>query len=207
MERKTLTATIEFERYIAHPYWPERELLIRINKDSGMNRLRSDAKRATALKQEVEKHDMTMDDYAKLETAAARQFYRVSEPDGEIIVPRHQLAGSLVHTIKFAPKNLRGKYNDDSFRALVQISDFLTGKTVKDGTYSRYVKLETSNMRSLQSNDYIERFTATGTFCVHMEDKVADLKRLLSYAVEETGIGACRKMGYGRGVLTSFEEV
>lgn len=206
MERKVLKCKIEFEKYIAHPYWPERELLIRIAKDSGMNRLRSDAKRQTALTQECSKHDMTLEDYAKLEVLAARQFYRVSEPDGEIIIPRHQIAGSLVHTIKFAPKNLRGKYNDDSFRALVQISDFLTGKTQKDGTYSRYVKLETSNMRSLQSNDYIERFTATGTFNVHVDDKVADLKRLLSYAVEETGIGACRKMGYGRGILVELEE-
>jgi CRISPR/Cas system CMR subunit Cmr6 (Cas7 group RAMP superfamily) len=62
-------------------------------------------------------------------------------------------------------------------------------------------------MRSLQSNDFIERFTATGTFSVPVDDKVADLKRLLSYAVEETGIGACRKMGYGRGILVELEEV
>ena len=206
MDRKVLLAKIEFEKYVAHPYWPERELVIRLAKDSGMNRQRSEAKRLQALATECEKNNMTVEDYRKLEVLAARQFYRKVEPDGEIIIPRHQLAGCLVHTVKFAPKNLRGKYNDESFRALVQIGDFSTGKFKEDGTYARYVKLETSNMRSLQKNDYIEQFSAVGTFSVPVDEKVADLKRLIGFAVEETGVGACRKMGFGRGVLVDLVE-
>ena len=126
----------------------------------------------------------------------------------EIIIPRHQLAGCFVEAVIGAPANVRGEYHKDSFRHHVRLSDFSTGKQKCDGVFSRYVKLETSNMRSLQESEYIEQFSACGTIEVDpdfTEKRLEGLRRLLDYALQECGCGSSRKMGYGRGVLDTLE--
>jgi hypothetical protein len=60
-------------------------------------------------------------------------------------------------------------------------------------------------MRSRQCNEYVENFTATGTVSIPSDVKVEDLRRLLEYAVGEIGVGASRKMGFGRGVVIALE--
>jgi CRISPR/Cas system endoribonuclease Cas6 (RAMP superfamily) len=111
----------------------------------------------------------------------------------------------LVEAVGRATRNLRGRFEKDSFRHLVQLSDFVTDKTVADGVFDRYVKLEKTVMRSRQRNEFIQDFTATGTLSIPGDVKVADLRRLLDYAVEEVGVGASRKMGFGRGVVVSLD--
>ncbi len=156
-QRKELKCEMLMDRYIAHPYWSEREELIRIQRDSGMNRQKSDEKRAAALKAQLNKVGLSAEQYRELERKAARQWYRVGgNGDGAIVIPRHQLAGCLVEAVGRAPRNLRGRFDKDSFRFMVQLSDFVTDKTDKDGVFDRYVKLERSNMRNRQCNEYVE---------------------------------------------------
>jgi hypothetical protein len=205
--RTTLNCELMMDHYIAHPYWPEREELIRIQRDSGMNRQRSDEKRAAALKAQLDKAGLTMEDYRALERRAAREWYREDsvKDTGRIVIPRHQLAGCMVEAVGRAPKNLRGPFDKDSFRSMVQLSDFVTDRTDKDGVFDRYVKLEKSNMRNHQVNPFIQTFTATGTVSIPTDVKAEDLRRLLDYAVGEIGVGASRKMGYGRGMVVSLQ--
>ena len=207
MSRKEVTVEIAMESYIAHPYWPEREQLIQIQLLSGINRLKNDDKKLAALKGQLEKDGLTMADYENLKVRAARQWYRVDPEDeiSEIVIPRHQIAGCLVETINRTPKALHGVYNADSFRHVVRISWFLTGRNKADGVFRRYVKLDTSNKRSLQENEVLEHFTAAGTLSVPTDTKLDALKRFLSYAFDEIGLGAARKMGYGRGALLTCD--
>jgi len=208
MKRKTIEVTLTMEKYVAHPYWPEREFVIRMQKDSGMNRQKSEEKRQAALKAQVEKSGFTLDDYRAAEAKARREWYRAGDKDdGNIIIPRHQLAGALVETVGRVPKALRGKFDKDSFRHFVQIGDFTTGKKQADGVYSRYVKLETSNMRSHQTNEYLEDFAATGEVSIPDDVKSEDVQRLFAHAIGTIGVGACRKMGFGRGEILAWEEV
>jgi len=208
VDRKTLTLEVLFELYVAHPYWPQRERVISIQKNSGMNRQKSEDKRQAALIAQCEREGLTLTEYHELQELAARQWYRLDndDPASEIIIPRHQLAGCLVETIGKSTKNLRGQFTKDSFRHHVKLSDLRTGKTECDGVFDRYVKLETSNMRSRQVNEFISDFVASGTVSVADYVKVSDLKRLFAHAFAETGVGAARKMGYGRGELVTLEE-
>jgi hypothetical protein len=194
--------------YIAHPYWPEKELVISIELKSGVNRLKLEDKKRAALKSQCEKEGISIADYHKFVEMAARPWYRVDNDDlaSPIIIPRHQLAGCLVETIGRTPKAVHGKYNADSFRHHVQVSDFVTDRTEKDGVFDRYVKLEGSNKRDHQVNECLRDFVATGTLSVASDAKSDDLRRLLTYALEEVGVGASRKMGFGFGELAEFED-
>src|ERR1700758_3157147 len=102
-----ITATLTFPKgYIAHPYWPEQEKIINIQKESGVNRVRSAQKRDKTLKDFLTSRDMSMDDYHKLADLAARPFYTNGNA-GEIIIPTHQLMSCLVNAAKLASSALR----------------------------------------------------------------------------------------------------
>lgn len=199
--------SLELKNYIAHPFWPERNRCIEIEKKSGVNRQKSEEKRVAALKAECTRQGVTYEQYLELREKAADQWYR---RDGKIIIPRHQIAGSLVQTIASSPKALRGPFDKDNFRALVAIGDFTTERTKADGVFGRFVKLEGSNQRSWQENEFIGQyldagspFTAEGTIDVIDHRQVDTVKALLEAVVDRVGIGAARKMGFGRGkVLT-----
>lgn len=196
--------------YIAHPFWDARNRVIEIEKKSGVNRLKNEDKRIAALKAECQKQGISYEDYQRLKVEADEQWYRL--PDGRIYIPRHQIAGALVQTIGESPKNLRGPYNKDNFRALVQISDFVTNLTQPSGVFERFVKLEGSNQRSFQKNEYIgvylekgQPFEACGTIVVEDPKQAKTVENLLVAAVERVGIGAARKMGFGRGKVLKME--
>jgi len=207
--------------YIGHPYWGQRGDVIDIVKYSGMNRCKSEDKRQQALKGHLSKIGLTLEDFEDLQAKANRQWYRVDDDDqsSPIVVPRHQLAGCLVETIKRSPKSIRGKYSAESFRSHVQLSNFVTDKTVADGVYDRYVKLETSNQRNRQQNEYIgigqefcdgknkKPVVAVGQLTLAAGVEPDELKHLMTFALSETGVGAGRKMGFGRGSIKSFELV
>jgi hypothetical protein len=202
---------LKMRSYIAHPFWDARNRVIEIEKKSGVNRQKSDEKRQSALKAECERQGCTLADYERLKIEAAEQWYR--RIDRTIYIPRHQVAGAMVQTIGESPKALRGMFTKDNFRALVEIGDFETQLTERSGVFGRFVKLEGSNQRSYQENEFIgrgidcrtnkevgESFEAVGAIICD-ERQVATVKSLLTAAVERIGIGAARKMGFGRGTV------
>jgi len=202
---------LEMESYIAHPYWPERNMVIEIEKKSGCNRQKSEEKRVAAIKAECLRIGITYDRYLELKKIAARQWYMT--PDNKIYIPRHQIAGAFVQVVGSSPKALRGPFTKDNFRALVQISDFVTDREKADGIFGRFVKLEASNQRSWQENEYIgvyldqgEPFLAKGTITIADQRHEDTVKALLATAVETVGIGAARKMGFGRGSILEWRK-
>ena len=207
----SLALTFTEPGYIADPYWPEREELISIQKSSGMNRARTEANRHNALKAYLDSIGSTPDAYTELERLAGRPFYK--DRDGLlIIIPRHQIAGCMVNALDVAPRPLR-VVSKDSFRALVKISDLRTDKKLPDGVFKRFAVvtgaggsggMRLSNQRALRQNPYIENFEATGTL-TYTTDVFDDLKLtdFLTFAGREVGIGACRKLGWGRFTVTA----
>jgi len=205
-----MLVTLQMRSYIAHPFWDARNKVIEIEKKSGVNRQKSEEKRTAALRAQCDKMGCTLDDYERLKVEASEQWYR--RPDRTIYIPRHQIAGAIVQTIGESPKALRGAFTKDNFRALVELSDFDTTLTEASGTFTRFVKLVDSNQRSLQSNEYIgvylekgEPFEAVGTIVCEDDKLMKTVKSLLTVAVERVGVGAARKMGFGRGRVV-FED-
>ena len=202
------SVTLRMNNYIAHPFTAERNTVIDIEKKSGVNRQKSEDKRIAALKAQCEKMGLTYEDYLRLREEAAEQWYR--DRDGNIMIPRHQIAGGLVQTIGTAPKALRGTFSRDNFRALVQIGDFVTDRKRADGVFSRFVKLENSNQRNFQENEFIgeyiqgDPFTAVGA--IAFDDRQEQtVKALFSSLLANVGVGASRKMGFGRGQIVKWE--
>jgi len=205
-----IRVTLQLVNYIAHPYWPARDLVIDIEKKAGAARQRSEEKRIAAIKAECARHGITYDDYLRLKKEAEEQWYR--DKSGNIIIPRHQIAGALVQTIEQSPKAVRGPFTADNFRALVQISDFNTGLKNAAGKFVRFVKLEGSNQRSLQENEFIgqyldqgEPFDAAGCVAISDERLEKYLSGLFNTMITTIGVGAARKMGFGRGIVKLWE--
>ena len=203
---------LRMTNYIAHPFWPARNRVIEIEKKSGVNRQKSDDKRQAALKAECQRQGYTLEQYEQFKREAAEQWYRTNGRGSAIIIPRHQLAGAVVQTIATAPKALRGPFDKDNFRALIQIGDFATTLTVASGVFGRFVKLEGSNQRSWQENEYVGRyldtgapFDASGVITIPDAKQVDTVKAILTQAVEAIGVGAARKMGFGRGKIAQWK--
>uniref|UniRef100_A0A6M3XZY7 CRISPR-associated protein n=2 Tax=viral metagenome TaxID=1070528 RepID=A0A6M3XZY7_9ZZZZ len=203
---RELVCKLWMESYIAHPFWPETNTVINIQKQSGMNRAQSDAGRDKALKGHLQNLGLTMDNYDRLIALSKRQWYRTdnTNPKSSIVIPRHHLAGALVQTVNTTPASVKGKYKVDSFRASVRLSDFVTEKIEKDSVFGRFVKLEKSNQRSWQENESILEFEAIGTIEIADGEKTEGIERLFAWCLSEVGVGAARKMGYGRGHVLSL---
>ena len=215
--REFYNVELYFEKgYIADPYWPELEELINIQKSSGMNRARSQEKRDEALKAYLLRIGMTMNDYRELEGLAQRPWYRenLSDDDSaEIIMTSHQLYGCLIAAAKGCSTTIR-PCEPQNLRHVLNLSDFHTGKYHSDGVYKRLVQPKTgtgqplSNQRMLRMNPYICEFSAKGKLSFFSEDLKEEgiyLQDFLNYAGQRTGVGASRKMGWGRYEVKSFE--
>ena len=118
----------------------------------------------------------------------------------------------FVQTVKNSPKAARGPLTTDNLRSLVQSSDWTTDRNKADGIYSRYVKNDATNMRRLQEDEYIgvlngegEPFEAEGIVTINEAVKPQIVQGLLSTAFANYGVGSCRKMGFGLGVLVEFK--
>lgn len=191
------------QNYIADPYWPEVDEVVNLQKSSGMNRVRSEDKRESSLNGYLEQIGMTRDQYEALVVKSKRPWYRVDDETSPIIIPRHQLSGCLVQACQSAPAGSR--FAKSALRALIQIQDLVTLKTESDCEYKRYVRpcdgtgKPLSNQRSLRVNQVIEDFAATGAIALDESDvKPEKVLGLLRYAGKYVGLGASRKMGYGR---------
>jgi hypothetical protein len=202
--RQTITISLKFEKgYIADPYFPAREQLINIQKVSGMNRAKSEDKRAQSLKDFLQRQGMSQEEYLALERAAKEPWYRNGQ---DIIIPSHQLYGCLIEACRNASATLR-PCDPDNLRHVLDVADLHTGKTTHDGIFQRLVMPKSgtgqplSNQRAVRENPYIADFTATGTLAYFPEDlrnQGESLEEFLAWAGQRIGVGASRKMGYGR---------
>ena len=188
--------------YVGNPYWPEMAKLIDIQKQSGMNRARSAANRRKALEQHLVSIGMTFDDYKELEVLARRPFH--TNRDGFIIIPSARFTACMVNACDVASAALR-PCKTENLRSAVQASDFTTDKKEADGVFRRFATVTSgtgaklSNQRGLREDPYIEDFAAVGEVehdPTHVHPDA--LMTFLVYAGREIGIGASRKMGYGR---------
>jgi len=224
-ERSTVMSIelqIHLHSYIAHPYWPEMEQLINIQKESGMNRARSSANRRKALEEHLKTISMTLGDYDNLVRLAERPFH--TDPDGRVVIPKANVDAMLVatcDTIRAAgrpcPPDLvrtvlraSGWTTDISAEAALEWRRFAV---VSAGTGAKL-----SNQRGLRVNRYVgaeppaevpatDKVLASGTLDPNPEMVRPEvLRSALVYAGEWVGIGASRKMGWGRFSLLSFEE-
>jgi len=205
---ETHEVTLHVKKYIAHPYWPEREQLVNIAKLSGSASKRTPEKREAALRLYLEKIGMSRAQYQELEARANRPFYTNSQ--GNIIIPSQQITSCLVQSAASAPTGSR--IPTANLRSLVQVSDLCTEKTVADDKYERYVMPKDgagkplSNQRSLRQNEFIEDFHATGTVDIDLDGcKVETVRDLFVYAGKYIGCGASRKMGYGRFIVHRWD--
>jgi hypothetical protein len=213
-----LTCTVKFGKgYIAHPFWVARSKLIDIQKGSGMNRVRSDSKRADSLKNYLQRIGMTMDEYHALEAEADRQFYQVRDLDGvalpkhapdEIVIPAHQWNGALANACALATSGIRIS-KADQIRSILTVSDCYTSKVKADGVFERFVTVTSgtgaklSNQRALRSNEYIANFRGDMTLTFSEDIVAADrVRKFWDFVGREIGVGAARKLGWGRFEVT-----
>lgn len=197
-----ITVALHFPKgYIANPYWPAMERIITIRKQSGVDRARSEDKRAKTLKAWLETHDMTLDDYKALEMEASRPFH--TSPSGTIVVPAHHLHGFMANVAALAPAAVR-LAKPEHVRNHIEWDDLDTGKSKADGRFDRFVRNPLTNQRRLQSDAYIADFTATGTLTLVNPEEEKKAKECIAWGGEDVGVGAARKMGWGRFTITTW---
>ncbi len=215
--------SIELDSYIGQPYWPEMDRLVTVVKESGMNRARSTANRNAALQQYLEQHAMTLADYQELERLATRPFHLEAVSNGDaphIVVPKIQVNGMLVAAtdmVRAASKPCP----PDQVRTMIRATPWVTDRTAPDGTWERYAVVSSgtgaklSNQRGLRRNQYIGRnpiedtgYGAHATGAIEVDPEMVKpevVEKLLRWAGQNVGIGASRKMGFGRFKLLTFE--
>jgi hypothetical protein len=205
----TAKITTKFIRgYIADPYWPQRAELIDIQKQSGMNRAKSEANRGKALEEWLKRNGKTLDWYKALEKRAAEPFHHGD--DGTIIIPELHVYGMLVAANDEARSATRC-CAPEQVRARFQVTPWRTSKRKLDGVWERFAMVSSgtgqklSNQRGLRRSSYISEFEASGEISFSPEYvKPEALRGLLEYAGENIGIGASRKMGWGRFTVAGF---
>ena len=206
----TYDLSIRLHSYIGHPYWPERERLINIVKESGMSRARSTANRRKALDEYLTANGMTYAQYEELEAKADLPFHMAG---GRIIVPELHVMSMLVQVcdqIRAAGRPVPA----DQVRSRIRMSAWRTDREAQDGVWERFAVVtagtgaKLSNQRALRSNPYI------GTPPGQLDGKGADAEGVVSmepsmvkpsvlldalrWGGANIGVGASRKMGWGR---------
>jgi hypothetical protein len=213
---------VHLRSYIAHPYWPEMERLINIQKESGMNRARSSANRRKALEQHLKMLDMKLADYDELERLANRPFH--ADELGAVVIPKANVDAMLVQTcdtIRAAgrpcpPDQVRTVLRASGWSTNIAEAEALEWRRFAVVSAGTGAKL--SNQRGLRVNRYIggdppgeepptDKVIATGRLDPNPEMVRPDvLRSALVYAGEWVGIGASRKMGWGRFDLLRFDQ-
>ncbi|HZP39849.1 MAG TPA: hypothetical protein VFE48_25535 [Methylomirabilota bacterium] len=203
-----VTLTFAEPGYVEDPYWPERHQLVDLEKRSGVNRARTQANRRRALQAQLEEQGMTLEDCEALRVVAARPFH--TDAQGRIVIPAEKMLACLVNACDIAPAKLRVS----NLRTALTVSDFVTDRTKPDGVWERFVKVtlgtgaKASHQKGLRRNEYLRNFTAVGT--IRVEPDMVEPKAvlaLLAFAGRAVGVGASRKMGWGRFAVDGTVEV
>jgi hypothetical protein len=212
-----IAVTLQFAKgYIAHPYWPERERLITVQKESGLNRARSLDKRQKALTSYLTAKALSVEDYRALELRAARAWYTAADvglpgDPAEIVIPAHQLHGLMAQAADLAPAAVR-LARPEQIRTLLTWEDCRTGRTKADGVWERFVVVKSgtgntlSNQRGLRSDEYLTDVTAVGGLSLVSADLAPRAKQFIAWAGQEIGVGASRKLGWGRFQIVRWAE-
>jgi len=124
-------------------------------------------------------------------------------PGSAIVIPEHHVYGMMANACAEAPSSVR-LCDPGQVRVLVRCGNWLTLRTKPDGTWARFAVVtgaqgKLSNQRSLRESQYIAKFSADGE--MEFDPDTVDPKRLhqfLEWSGREIGIGAARKMGWGR---------
>ena len=206
-----VTITVHFDKFVSHPYWPEREKVIQIQKESGVNRVRSQTKREQALSNHLAKMGMSMEQYDDLIAIADRPFHL--SPGGFIVIPSHNLYGCFAQASDFATSSIR-LAPPEQIRTVLHTSDWVTRKKASDSlVWKRFVVVKSgtgqalSNQRSLRENSYIEDFEAVGTLSFSTDIlRPEKVHAFLDYAGLNIGVGASRKLDNGRFTIKKWEE-
>lgn len=221
-EQPMIRYSVHLKSYIAHPYWPEMERVINIQKESGMNRARSSANRRKALEEYLRSHEMTLADYEKLVERSKRAFH--VDSNGLLYIPKRNVDAMLVATCDTMRAAGRPCV-PDMVRTALRASSWTTDVD-PDGAlpWSRFAVVSSgtgarlSNQRGARCNLYMgdeppdPDLPATGKVIAHgtfdLNPEMVDPKTLynaLVYAGEWVGIGASRKMGWGRFEMLTWE--
>jgi hypothetical protein len=204
------TLDVHVDNYIGHPYWASRERLINITKESGMSRARSDANRRKALEEYLSANGLTYADFERLEEEADRPFY--TSESGEIIVPDLHVISMIVAACDQA-RAAQKPVPADQVRSAITVSGWPTGRKEPDGLWERFAVVtagtgaKLSNQRALRQNPFIKDFRCTGLIAMNETLVSPDkMRKLLEYAGANVGIGASRKMGWGRFQVIGMDE-
>lgn len=200
---------IKIQKYIAEPYWPELCQRIEVDTKSRIHRIRNDEKRVAALDSYLDRIGQTQEWYDSLKEKEKQKFY--TGPDGNIVIPEHQMRGMLLEGIRSNTRLWKKKgLVVGNFRVDVGVTDFATMKRPNESKkYDRYIKNFETNMRRNTISEYIEDFVAVGEVTLDGGEffgecsKICedDIIELFKYSLRNCGIGGARKMGYGRGVV------
>jgi hypothetical protein len=154
---------------------------------------------------------MTLADFNRLEVLARRPFH--TNDDGAIVIPTERVLSFLVATCAMARAAMR-PCDSEQVRARFECSPWVTDKTQPDGVWSRFVTVTSgtggklSNQRGLREDPFIENVTAAGTLACNPDFvNVKTLRNAVEWGGEMVGIGASRKMGWGRFVVEKFAEI
>ena len=200
---------IHLNSYIGSPFWPETNDIINISKHSRLAFQRTEEKRTQTLNAYLSKINMTKKAYNVLLKKSERQWYRLNNDNqkSKIIIPKNQMSASLVEACKVSPTAVIQSKLADCLRAMMIVSDFVTKKTKCDEIFKRYIRGESNQPRYTES-EVINNFDAIGT--IDFDVSVFNLKtvtELFNYQLKYTGLGASRKMGYGRSNLVHINEL
>lgn len=212
--KKAVEIAISFGEmgYAGLPYWPELATLIDIGKE--IHPKLKGAKKQQALEAELNKRGLTQADYDRLTIRSQRKFYTENDSDdgsGEIVIPRHVLAGMMVQTVKRAPKNAVPQINIGLIHVAFQLQDakLRTGKTKADAKlFQRFVKNEGSNQRRWDETPYIANFTATGVALIEESlVNAEDFFRVFEFGGRYVGVGSSRDQGFGRFLVSAWDRI
>lgn len=208
--------------FVGDPYWPQRAQVINITKESGMARARSTANRRKALEAYLSENNLTLADFERLEQEAEYPFHL--NDDGFVVFPKHMVDGMLTAACTMARAAQR-PCPPEQVRVLLRSSPWISDRRPEEALdWQRYVVVSSgtgaklSNQRALRTNKYLgdqppgdlpttAPVLATGRLELDQSMvKPEVVQRLLDWAGQRVGIGASRKMGWGRFQLLEFEK-
>lgn len=171
-----------------------------------MLQTKSPASRRKALEDYLTPRGMSFTDYERIEREASEPFYR--NEGGLIVIPENHVMSFLVATCDESRAANR-PCQPNQVRSRFIVTPWKTDKAERDGVWERFATVSAgtgaklSNQRGLRSSQYIEKFSAVGT--ISFDDsfvKSETLCRAIEWGGMFVGIGASRKMGWGRFTVT-----